>query len=110
LRYVETQKLKPSIEARRQALAGIEKPKLEDVRALCDRQTLNLVASFQRSMVNDLVAKTLAAGREYDVRTMFVSGGSPRIRNCEGRLSLKRDGKVCPSSFPRGRFRPTMRR
>ncbi len=75
LRYVETQNLKPAIEARRQALAGIDKPKLENIRALCDRQTLNLVASFQRSMVNDLVMKTLAAAREYEVRTVFVSGG-----------------------------------
>src|SRR5271157_4088537 len=67
LRYVETENLKPAIEARRQALTGIkkDKPTLEDTLRLCDRQTLNLVASFQRSMVNDLVAKTLAAAREY---------------------------------------------
>jgi N6-L-threonylcarbamoyladenine synthase len=75
LRYVETQNLKPTIEARRQALAGMENPKVEDILRLCDRQTLNLVSSFQRSMVNDLVAKTLTAAREYDVRTLFVSGG-----------------------------------
>src|ERR1700675_730396 len=75
LRYVETQNLKPGIEARRQALAGIDKPAVEDIRGLCDRQTLNLVASFQRSMVNDLVMKTLAAAREYDVRSLLVSGG-----------------------------------
>jgi N6-L-threonylcarbamoyladenine synthase len=79
LRYVETEKLKPAIEARRQGLAGLEigkdMPKLEDILKLCDRQTLNLVASFQRSMVDDLVAKTLAAAREYDVQTLFVSGG-----------------------------------
>jgi N6-L-threonylcarbamoyladenine synthase len=75
LRYVETQNLKPSIEARRVALAGVEKPTVDEVRALCDRQTLNLVASFQRTMVNDLVTKTLAAAREYDLQTLFVSGG-----------------------------------
>jgi N6-L-threonylcarbamoyladenine synthase len=80
LRYVETQNLKPAIEARRQALAaqlqaGKGEPALEDIRGLCDRQTLNLVASFQRSMVSDLVMKTLDAAREYDVRTLFVSGG-----------------------------------
>ena len=75
LRYVETENLKPAIEARRQALAGIGKPALEDVLGLCDRQTLNLVASFQRTMVNDLVTKTLTAAREYDVQTLFVSGG-----------------------------------
>jgi N6-L-threonylcarbamoyladenine synthase len=75
LRYVETQNLKPAIEARRSAQAGIEKPTVEDLLRLCDRQTLNVVASFQRTMVNDLVVKTLAAAREYDVRTLFVSGG-----------------------------------
>jgi N6-L-threonylcarbamoyladenine synthase len=75
LRYVETQNLKPAIEARRSALAGIEKSTVEDLLRLCDRQTLNVVASFQRTMVNDLVTKTLAAAREYEVRTLFVSGG-----------------------------------
>lgn len=75
LRYVETHDLKPSIEARRHALAGIAKPKLEDYLANCTRQTLDLVASFQRTMVEDLVSKTLAAAREYDVATLFVTGG-----------------------------------
>jgi N6-L-threonylcarbamoyladenine synthase len=100
LRYVETQKLKPSIEARRQALAGIEKPKLEDVRALCDRQTLNLVASFQRSMVNDLVAKTLAAGREYDVRTLFVSGGVAANQELRRTFELEAGRQGLPVFFP----------
>jgi N6-L-threonylcarbamoyladenine synthase len=75
LRYVETRDLKPAIEVRRAVLRNIEKPTFEDVLRLCDRQTLNLVASFQRTMVDDLVMKTLAAAREYEVRTLFVSGG-----------------------------------
>ena len=75
LRYVEIHDMKPSIEARRKALAGIEKPKLEDYLAHCDRKTLNLVASFQRAMVEDLMAKTLAAARACDVATLFVTGG-----------------------------------
>src|SRR5580698_4513972 len=48
LRYVETQSMKPAVEARRQALAGTGTPTVEDLLKLCDRQTLNLVASFQR--------------------------------------------------------------
>ncbi len=75
LRYVETHNLKPSIEARRRALASIPKPELQDYLAACDRQTLNLVASFQRAMVDDLVGKTLAAARQCDVATLFVTGG-----------------------------------
>lgn len=75
LRHVETQGLAPSIEARRKALAGIARPKIEDYLANCDKQTLDLVASFQRSTVDDLVSKTLAAAREHDVATIFVTGG-----------------------------------
>jgi N6-L-threonylcarbamoyladenine synthase len=89
LRYVETQSLKPAIGARRLALAGIEKPTFEDLLRFCDRQTLNLVASFQRTMVNDLVVKTLTAAREYAVRTLFVSGGV--AANQELRAAFERE-------------------
>ena len=100
LRYVETEKLKAAIEARRQVLAGIEKPGLEDVLRLCDPQTLNLVASFQRSMVNDLVAKTLAAAREYEVQVLFVSGGV--AANRELRTTFEREAGMqgLPVFFP----------
>jgi N6-L-threonylcarbamoyladenine synthase len=100
LRYVEIENLKPAIEARRAALAGVEKPTVEQVRALCDRQTLDLVASFQRAMVNDLVAKTLAAAREYDVQTLFVSGGV--AANQELRATFEREAGMqgLPVFFP----------
>ena len=75
LRYVETHNLKAAVESRRRALGSIEKPKLEDYLAVCDRETLNLVASFQRAVVEDLVEKTLVAARSYDVATLFVTGG-----------------------------------
>jgi N6-L-threonylcarbamoyladenine synthase len=75
LRYVETHNLKESIEARRKALGAISKPKLEDYLANCDQQTLDLVASFQRALVEDLVGKTLAAASACDVATLFVTGG-----------------------------------
>jgi N6-L-threonylcarbamoyladenine synthase len=48
---------------------------VEDVRSLCERKTLDLVASFQRAVVEDLVAKTLQAAQERGVRTLFVTGG-----------------------------------
>ena len=109
LRYVETHQLSPSIEARRRALAALAQPKpaqpmLDDYLRLCDRQTLNLVASFQRSMVNDLVTKTLAAAREYDVRTLFVSGGV--AANQELRATFQREAEMegLPVFFPSRRL------
>src|SRR6266478_6131797 len=59
LRYVETHNLKASTEQRRRTLSAITKPTLDDYLAACDLETLNLVASFQRAVVEDLIEKTL---------------------------------------------------
>lgn len=75
LRYVEAHDMRSSIEERRVALSKIAKPKIEDYLAHGDRRTLDLVASFQRAMVEDLIDKTLKAAREFEVATLFVTGG-----------------------------------
>jgi N6-L-threonylcarbamoyladenine synthase len=100
LRYVEIHDMHRSIEIRRRALAQISKPKLEDYLANCDRKTLDLVASFQRAMVEDLVGKTLAAARAYDVATLFVTGGV--AANNELREAFERRGAQdgLPVYFP----------
>jgi N6-L-threonylcarbamoyladenine synthase len=100
LRYVETHDMRASVEDRRQALLKIAKPKLEDYLAHCDQLTLDLVASFQRSLVEDLVGKTLAAARAYDVATLFVTGGV--AANSELRQTFEREGakQGLPVYFP----------
>jgi N6-L-threonylcarbamoyladenine synthase len=75
LRYVELEGMREAVIARQQALAGIAKPTANDVLPLCDKKTLDLVASFQRAVVEDLVEKTLEAAREREARTLFVTGG-----------------------------------
>jgi N6-L-threonylcarbamoyladenine synthase len=75
LRYVETHNMQNAIAERRKAILGITQPKFEDYLSRCDQQTLDLVASFQRAMVEDLARRTLAAARAYDVETLFVTGG-----------------------------------
>src|SRR6185369_1533471 len=69
--YVELEGMRESITARLQALAGVGKPTSADMLALCDKRTLDLVASFQRAVVEDLVGKTLQAAQERDARTLF---------------------------------------
>jgi N6-L-threonylcarbamoyladenine synthase len=100
LRYVEVHNMRDSIEVRRQALAKIAKPKLEDYLTACDRQTLDLVASFQRAVVEDLVGKTLAAAAAYDVATLFVTGGV--AANSELRKTFEQRGAQAgvPVFFP----------
>lgn len=75
LRYVEENNLKPGIEARQKALAGIAKPNAEQILATVDKQTIDLVASFQRAMVEDVVHKTMTAARELNAATLIVTGG-----------------------------------
>lgn len=100
LRYVEAHDMRPAVEARRKALVAIPKPKLEDYLSVCDKLTLDLVASFQRAMIDDLVAKTLAAASAYDVATLFVTGGV--AANQELRQTFEREGanQGLPVFFP----------
>jgi N6-L-threonylcarbamoyladenine synthase len=100
LRYVEVHDMRDSIELRRTALANIPKPKLEDYLANCDKKTFDLVASFQRAIVEDLVGKTLAAARAHDVATLFVTGGV--AANNELRKTFEQQGAEdgIPVYFP----------
>ncbi len=75
LRYVEAHDMRGKIEQRRRALSGLSTRSPADYLAACDTQTLDLVASFQRAVVDDLVSKTLVAAREHNVATLFVTGG-----------------------------------
>ncbi|MGC2110513.1 MAG: tRNA (adenosine(37)-N6)-threonylcarbamoyltransferase complex transferase subunit TsaD [Candidatus Korobacteraceae bacterium] len=74
LRYVETHNMRAMIAQRRLDLLHTSSSP-EDVLGASDRQTLDLVASFQRAVVSDLVSKTLAAAREHNVATVLVTGG-----------------------------------
>src|SRR5262249_12293284 len=100
LRYVQTEGLSGSIEGRRKALASITKPGVEDLLPLCDEKTLDLIASFQRTVVSDLVSKTLAAARETGTRTLFVTGGV--AANSELRQSFEQEAAQdgIPVYFP----------
>ncbi len=92
LRYVETHGLAAAIAERRHRLAGAGPPSFEAVLAACDRTTLDLVASFQRAVVEDLVAKTLTAARELNVATLFITGGV--AANRELRAACERQAAV----------------
>jgi len=100
LRYVEVHRMQDSIASRRRELLAIPRPKLDDYISRCDRQTLDLVASFQRAMVEDLVGKTLAAARAYDAATLFVTGGV--AANQELRQRFEKDAAMdgLPVYFP----------
>jgi N6-L-threonylcarbamoyladenine synthase len=100
LRYVEVHDMHASIEKRRKALAEISKPSLENYLANCNKQTLDLVASFQRAIVEDLISKTLAAARAHDVATLFVTGGVAANNELRRTFEQKGAQEGLPVYFP----------
>jgi N6-L-threonylcarbamoyladenine synthase len=85
LRFVETHAMKPSIEQRRAALQAHENPKSADFLPHLDQLTLDLIASFQQTVVQDLVRKSLRAAVESEAQSLIVTGGvaaNERLR-CE---------------------------
>jgi N6-L-threonylcarbamoyladenine synthase len=100
LRYVENHQLESSSEARRRNLSRIERPKLEDYLANCDPKTLDLVASFARAMVEDLVEKTLAAAAEYAVAAVLVTGGVAANQQLREKFIKQARKEGLPVYFP----------
>jgi N6-L-threonylcarbamoyladenine synthase len=62
------------VAARAEALGRGEKS-AKALRPLCSPATLDLIASFQRAVVGDLVKRTMAVAEEFKSRTVLVSGG-----------------------------------
>ncbi len=75
LRFVQAHGLTDSIEKRRSALAGIHDPTPGNYLPYLDSLTLDLIASFQEAVVQDLVRKTLRAAEQFEVESLIVSGG-----------------------------------
>jgi N6-L-threonylcarbamoyladenine synthase len=75
LRHVRAHpEMNAEISAREAALGRGERQAAQ-LRPLCSAATLDLVASFQKSVAADLVARSLAAAEERGLRSVLVSGG-----------------------------------
>jgi N6-L-threonylcarbamoyladenine synthase len=100
LRYVQTHEMFASIEARRTALARIPNAKPADALALCDKETLDLIASFQRAVVDDLRRKTFQAAETFDAASILVSGGVAANRELRVRFTAEAADRSLPIGFP----------
>jgi N6-L-threonylcarbamoyladenine synthase len=104
LRYVELHNLRPEAEARANALftgpMAPPRPSLEEVRAACSQQTLDLIASFQHAVVGDLMKKTFAAAEGLGARRILVTGGVAANRELRARLAAESAARGVSISFP----------
>jgi N6-L-threonylcarbamoyladenine synthase len=102
LRYVETHDMYESIEARRYDLAIDPSltPKSEAVLKLCDRQTLDLIASFQYAVVGNLQRQAFAAAESLGACSIVVSGGVAANSELRRRFQAEADRRGLPIAFP----------
>jgi N6-L-threonylcarbamoyladenine synthase len=108
LRYIETHGMRQRVEARRAALGRAlkERPGLRAAEALVempelfDRQTLDLIASFQNAVVGNLLKQTFAAAEACGARGVVVSGGVAANSELRRRFTAEADRRGMPVAFP----------
>jgi N6-L-threonylcarbamoyladenine synthase len=100
LRYVQANAMSPAAAARQQALADLPNPKPADALALCNQQTLDLIASFQHAVVGILIRQTLAAAECLGARGIVVSGGVAANRELRHRFTNQAAARGLPIAFP----------
>jgi len=100
LRHVVTHGMQAAIDERRRKLSAIPQPRMQDYLAHCDQATLDLIASFQHAMVEDLVGKTLEAARELGAASLFVTGGVAANSELRSTIEQRAAREGLPAYFP----------
>ncbi len=93
LRWVESHDLSAEIQARRQLRERVKRPTLEEWLQVTSQQTLDLLASFQKTVIEELLRRLELAAEQGGVRSIVISGGVAANRGLRraaesGRLSF----------------------
>ena len=79
---------------------AMENPGWQDALVLCDKQTLDLIASFQHAVVGDLLRKTFAAAEAVGAASVLVTGGVAANRELRVRFTAEAAERGLPVAFP----------
>jgi N6-L-threonylcarbamoyladenine synthase len=94
LRWVEARDMSAEIAARR----AIRDAGIDELRAATPQRTLDLLASFQRTVVRELLRHAAASAEQIGARSLIVSGG---VACNSGLREAARDSALsCPILFP----------
>ena len=94
LRWVEAHDLTVEIEARRRAQGATA----QDFLALTPQPTLDLLASFQHTVIEELLRRAAVSIEEIGARSLIISGGV--ASNAGLREAARSAGLACPVYFP----------
>ena len=75
LRWVESHDMSEEIEARRAFLRTNPNPTNDQWLTVTPQRTLDLLASFQHSVIHELLTRAAASAGQMDAKTLIVSGG-----------------------------------
>ena len=105
LRWVEARNMDAEIAERRALLAAKAEPAIEDWLRVTPRVTLDLLASFQSTVIEELLRRAIRSADEIEARSMIISGGVA----CN--TGLRGNGECEASSLPHflSRSRPVDR-
>ena len=98
LRWTQQRDLAGELETRRALLASEPRPSMEQWLAVTPQATLDLLASFQRTVIEELLGRLEASAEEILARAVIVSGGvasNSGLRACARARQLP-----CPVYFP----------
>jgi N6-L-threonylcarbamoyladenine synthase len=94
LRWVEQRDLASEIEARRM----LQNPSVEDWLRATPKPTLDMLASFQRTVIEELLRRALRSAEEIGAKSLIVSGGV--ASNAGLRAAAQAADSPCPVYFP----------
>ena len=98
LRWVEARSMDEEIAKRRALLASNAKPGVEEWLAVTPQATLDVLASFQATVIEELLKRAVQSAEEIDAKSVIISGGVA----CNSGLRLAARGKrfMLPVFFP----------
>jgi N6-L-threonylcarbamoyladenine synthase len=102
LRYVELHEMRAGSRERVGVMLAMGRPPQtrEGALALCPQPVLDLIASFQRAVVGDLMKKTFAAAESLAARRILVTGGVAANRELRERFTAEGEARGVHTSFP----------
>ncbi|MDP8983375.1 MAG: tRNA (adenosine(37)-N6)-threonylcarbamoyltransferase complex transferase subunit TsaD [Acidobacteriota bacterium] len=87
LRWVEARDLTAEIEARKKLV----NPGIDDFLGATPKETLDMLASFQRTVIEELLRRAVASAEEISARSLIISGGvacNSGLRKAAGELPV----------------------
>src|SRR5204863_560217 len=98
LRWVEARDLEGEIRARREILRAYGRPTVEQWLAATPKPTLDMLASFQRTVIEELLRRARVSAEQIGARSFIVSGGV--ACNSGLRAAARSKQFACPVYFP----------